>query len=162
MHDRMRQIPWERRRWPFLRGKGVSPQERSLVSLAFSLVCLGVILAAYELSIWGWLGTIACVFHLAWAGSGAIPMAMGWMIFVLTLAAYAYAEPQLFVWQSGPLWATSLIVLWVVGSIIIFALAHGTQTLEWTGWSQAKRNRTIAAIASLSLGAGWCAYQLAI
>lgn len=162
MRERMQQIPWERSQWLPISRRGVSSQGRSLVSLAFSLVCLGIVLAAYEVSVWGWLGTLACACHLAWAGSGAIPMAMGWMIFVLTLAAYTYAEPQLFMWHSGPLWATSLIVLWVVSSIIIFALAHGSQRLEWTGWSQTKRSRTMAAIACLSLGAGWCAYQLAI
>lgn len=93
------------------------------VSLAASLVYLGWVLALYQMPIWAWVITLLCLLHLSIRGRAALPLALTWINGVVWVAAFRFAAPAGFVWRNARYWSASLIFLWVMATIIAFAIA---------------------------------------
>jgi hypothetical protein len=135
-------------------------QIRTSLSIALSLIFLGWVLTAYQTSLWGWLGTILCLHHLAKSGKGAIPIALAWATGILWIAAFDYAAPAGFLWRNAQYWAASLIFLWIFATSIILAMAKIPTLFQASG----KPQRPIGLISSLlipgCMGLGICCYWL--
>jgi hypothetical protein len=102
-----------------------------LLLLGLAAVGIGAVLDIYNASSLIWLVTLAITVHLAWAGTGAIPLAMVWALILIWIAVFIYATPN-HVQLDPPTWAVSLMKLWVQGAI--YAVLSGFAPRLLAGW----------------------------
>lgn len=135
---------------------------RTSISIALSLIFLGWTFTAYQISLWGWYGTIISLHHLAKKGRGAVPLALAWATGIVWIAAYQYSQPVGFLWRNARYWAASLIFLWIFSISLILTVAKiptnfrvRDKQSQWIWWGS-------SILMTSCLGLGFCCYQLGL
>ena len=131
-----------------------------LLSLGWGLVgwWLAALAAAWPL----WLGTLLVSVYLISIGTGAIALANGWVVLLITLTLYEDRVPPF--WRTDlpyKYWATMLLLLWGVGTGLVFLLGFQAQGL----WRlprpyQGRLRLGLVGLSWLSLGLGSLTYQV--
>ncbi|WP_299488076.1 hypothetical protein [Acaryochloris sp. IP29b_bin.137] len=104
-----------------------------LFGLLMTYMAVGWVLAAYAAPLLMWVWAFLLIAYVAWAGTGAIAVAMLWVVSVVWIAAYTSATPLLMNWK-GPTWAISLVGVWIfaIGAVLMLAFAQmAIRTLGW-------------------------------
>lgn len=131
--------------------------------LLWLIACgLGMGLTAYDVSPLVWLGTLAVMLHLAWAGSAAIASAMVWLLALMWIATMTHALPQPMQIHSviAQVWAASLLDLWVRGGLVILMLAFARRALKPLRLRPSAIFAFTVGLSWSALGTGFCMYRL--
>jgi hypothetical protein len=99
-----------------------------LLLVGLAALWIGILLDIYNASTLIWVGTLVITLHLAWAGTGAIAIAMVWVLIVIWVAAIIYAVPKQ-THMDPPVWALSLMRLWVQGALYSVLLGFAPRPL---------------------------------
>jgi hypothetical protein len=102
-----------------------------LLLLGVTAFGIGIVLDTYNASSVIWLITLAITAHLAWTGTGAIALAIVWVLILIWVAVMIYATPKQ-VQLDPPAWAISLLKLWVQG--VLYAVLSGFAPRLLAGW----------------------------
>ncbi len=116
---------------------------------------LGMGLTAYDVLPWVWLGTLAVMLHLTWAGSAAIAPAMVWLLALMWIATITRAMPQPMHDVIAQVWAASLLNLWVRGGLVILMLAFAR-------WALKPLSLRPIAIFGFTVGLSWSALGMGV
>jgi hypothetical protein len=133
-----------------------------LLSLGWSLVgwWLTALAAAWPL----WVGTLLVSVYLISIGTGAIALANGWVVLLVTLVLYEDRVPPF--WRNDlpyKYWAIMLLLLWGVGTGLVFLLGIQSQGLwQWPRPYQRRLRLGLVGLSWLSLSLGSLAYQLGL
>ncbi|MGB8701621.1 MAG: hypothetical protein WCD18_19575 [Thermosynechococcaceae cyanobacterium] len=130
-----------------------------LVVLWMGYLVAGWILAAYNAPKILWIGTLAATMHLAWAGTGAIALAMVWILALIWIAALAYAQPLDAPWTDGRSWAESIFRLWLRGIIFVLLLGFSHRFFTPWGLSRTQSFGVLLSITWSALGFGALMYR---
>ena len=114
---------------------------------------VGWVLAAYAAPGLMWIWTSVLIVYVAWAGSGAIAIAMLWVVSVVGIAAYTSATPLLMNWK-GPTWAISLVGVWIFAIGVVLMLAFAQQALQSLNWPQKWTFHRLVVITWIGLSVG--------
>lgn len=128
-----------------------------LFGLLMAYITVGWVLAAYAAPSLMWIWTYLLIAYVAWAGTGAIAVAMLWVVSVIWIAAYTSATPILMNWQ-GPSWAFSLVGAWIFAIGVVLLLAFARPALQTLGWHRQGTFYRLMMIASAGLILGHLLY----
>jgi hypothetical protein len=128
-----------------------------LLLLGLVSLGVGVVLDVYNASSLIWVVTLAITLHLAWAGTGAIALAMVWILIVLWIAVLIYATPKGTQLRPSP-WAVSLMRLWVQGTLYSVLLGFASRFLERWQLSRTQVFFTLLILTWSALGLGTLIY----
>lgn len=106
-----------------------------LLGLLVAYTSVGWVLAAYVAPPLMWIWTVFLIAYIAWAGTGAIAVAMLWVVSVVWIAAYTTATPLFMNWK-GPTWAISLVGVWIFAIGVVLMLAFARPAVQALGWSR--------------------------
>jgi hypothetical protein len=90
----------------------------------------GWLLAAFQAPWLIWLGTLAACLHLVRSQVAAIALASSWVVLLISAAsvlkAWAPVWDRRVPFEQAPLWAESLLLIWLgaIGLVILLAFAH--------------------------------------
>jgi len=118
--------------------KSVPPQILAwgyLLGVLVTFITVGWVLSAYAAPTPMWVWTLMLIVYIAWAGSGAIAVAMLWVVSVVWIAAYVSATPTLMNWR-GSSWALSLVGVWIFAMGVVLILAFARPALQTLNWPQ--------------------------
>jgi hypothetical protein len=120
--------------------------------LLLSLIALtvGATLDIYRASPLIWVITLVIIVHLVWNGTGAIAVAMTWVISLIWIAVLITATPYDAPMRIGPHWAMALAGLWLQGILYILLLGFAQSVLAPLRW---RRRQTFWLLLGLSWGA---------
>jgi hypothetical protein len=99
-----------------------------LLLLGLASLGIGMLLDSYNASLLIWVGTLIITLHLAWAGTGAIALAMVWILIIIWVAVLIYATPKQ-THLEPPAWAVSLMRLWIQGALYSVLLGFASRPL---------------------------------
>jgi hypothetical protein len=128
-----------------------------LLLLGLAAFGIGVVLDIYNASSLIWLVTLAITVHLAWAGTGAIALAMVWVLILIWVAVLIYATPKQ-VQLDPPTWAVSLIKLWIQGTFYAVLSGFAPRLLGRWGLKQNQVFLILLILVWSALGTGTLIY----
>jgi hypothetical protein len=128
-----------------------------LLLLCLAAFGIGVVLDTYNASSLIWLVTLAITVHLAWAGTGAIALAMVWVLILIWVAVIIYATPKQ-VQLDPPTWAISLIKLWVQGVLYVVLSGFAPRLLAHWRLKQTQVFLILLILIWSALGTGMLVY----
>jgi hypothetical protein len=128
-----------------------------LLLLGLAAFGIGIVLDSYNASSLIWLVTLAITVHLAWAGTGAIALAMVWVLILVWVAVFIYATPKQ-VQLDPPTWAISLIKLWVQGGLYAVLSGFAPRLLAHWGLKQTQVFLILLILVWSALGLGTLIY----
>jgi hypothetical protein len=137
-----------------------SPQKRTiqewmgiggyLVLLGLTALTVGTTLDIYQASPLIWFITLAMTLHLVWNGTGAIAVAIVWVISLIWIAVLVTATPYGAPVKTGSQWAIALVGLWLQGILYTSLLGFAQFVLAPLRW---RRGHTFWLLLGLSWGA---------
>jgi hypothetical protein len=128
-----------------------------LLLLGLAASGIGVMLDIYNASSLIWLITLGITVHLAWAGTGAIALAMVWVLILIWVAVVIYATPNQ-VQLDPPTWAISLIKLWVQGVLYVVLSGFAPRLFARWGLKQTQVFLILLILVWSALGTGTLIY----
>ncbi|MDA0866629.1 MAG: hypothetical protein O2890_09455 [Cyanobacteria bacterium] len=97
----------------------------------------GWLLAAYGAPLPVWLATQAVTVHLAWVGSDAIALAIGWVIAIMWMLIAFKPWPSTWPIQvigtPAQTWALTYLLLWIFSILLVFSLVFARSFLRTKG-----------------------------
>jgi hypothetical protein len=127
----------------------------TVATIFIGYILMGWLLAAYAVPRSTWLGTGLVTLYLAWAGTQAIAIAMGWIVGLVWVGACYKSWFVQIPWISVPVWAGALGFSWSVAIALTFALAFAQRSLYVTTHSKAETFCLLSLIAGLGLQLGY-------
>jgi hypothetical protein len=128
-----------------------------LLLLGLASLGIGMLLDSYNASLLIWVGTLTITLHLAWAGTGAIAIAMVWVLVIIWVAVLIYATPKQ-THLDPPVWAVSLMRLWIQGALYSVLLGFASHPLARWQLSRTQIFFTLLILTWSALGLGILIY----